>query len=53
MLAIGFININPQCIFDLGEMGLNGINDGVAGMRFTMVDGFLQLNSVRYLGPNR
>jgi len=40
MLAVGFININPQWTFHLGEMGLNGINYRVASMGFIIVDVF-------------
>ena len=47
MLVIGFININPQCISNSGETGLNGIDDGVTKTRCMIADGSLQLDSVR------
>lgn len=48
ILVIGFINVNLQCIFHSGEMGLNGIDDGITRTGCTIADGSLQLNSVRY-----
>ena len=38
MLVIGFINVNPECIFLSGEMSSNDIDGRVTRMRRTMVD---------------